>query len=153
MGDKVTFPLCCTCVKTEIEKPLLEKSYVRSHNDKERQITGTWCTPELIEAENQGYKIKHIHEVWLFEEKPPGLFKEYINTWLKIKEKAVGQSMSGTTLSSNKSMSPSTWKKKKSRLTPPKAKKIVVTYPGQNDVEFYVGKVWAETQQNLSQGI
>ena len=82
-NDKRTFPLCCTCVETEMGKPLLEKSYVCSHNEKQRQITGTWCTPEFIEAENQGYKIKHIHEVWHFEEKRPGLFEEHVNTWLK----------------------------------------------------------------------
>ena len=56
----------------------------------QRQITGTWCTPELIEAKDRGYKILHIHEVWHFAEKRTGLFKEYVNTWLKIKEEASG---------------------------------------------------------------
>ena len=89
-NDKLTFPVCRTCVETEMEKPLLEKSYVCPHNYEQRQITGTWCTPELIEAENQGYKIKHIHEVCRFEEKRTGLFADYVNTWLKIKEEASG---------------------------------------------------------------
>ena len=63
-----------------------------SHNDEQRQITGTWCTPKLIKAKNQGYKIKHIHEVWHFVEKRTGLFADYVNTWLKIKEEASGWS-------------------------------------------------------------
>ena len=30
-NDKLTFPLCCTCVETEMEKPMLERSYVSTH--------------------------------------------------------------------------------------------------------------------------
>ena len=89
-NDKLTFPLCRTCVETEMEKPLLEKSYVCPHSPEQRQITGTWCTPELEEAEKRGYKILHIHEVWHFVEKRTGLFADYVNTWLKIKEEASG---------------------------------------------------------------
>ena len=36
----------------------------------------------------KGYKILHIHEVWHFPEKQTGLFADYVNTWLKIKEEA-----------------------------------------------------------------
>ena len=73
-----------------MEKPLLEKSYVCPHSPEQRQITRTWCTPELEEAEKRGYKILHIHEVWHFVEKRTGLFADYVNTWLKIKEEASG---------------------------------------------------------------
>ena len=73
-----------------MEKPLLEKSYVCPHSPEQRQITGRWCTPELEEAEKRGYKILHIHEVWHFVEKRTGLFADYVNTWLKIKEEASG---------------------------------------------------------------
>jgi len=38
----------------------------------------------------KGYKILHIHEVWHFPEKQTGLFADYVNTWLKIKEEASG---------------------------------------------------------------
>ena len=89
-NDKLTFLLCRTCVETEMEKPLLEKIYVCPHSPEQRQITGTWCTPELEEAEKRGYKILHIHEVWHFVEKRTGLFADYVNTWLKIKEEASG---------------------------------------------------------------
>ena len=30
----------------------------------QRELVGTWCTPELVEAENVGYKIKKIHEIY-----------------------------------------------------------------------------------------
>ena len=38
----------------------------------------------------QGYQILHIHEVWHFPETREGLFAEYVNTWLKIKEETSG---------------------------------------------------------------
>jgi len=87
-NDKLTFPLCCTCVETEMDKPLLEKSYVCPHTPQQRQIIGTWCTPELQEAVRQGYEILHILEVLHFPEsrQKKGLFANYVNTWLKIKE-------------------------------------------------------------------
>ena len=91
-NDKLTFLLCRTCVETEMEKPMLDRSYVCSHTLEQRQITGTWCTLELEKAVKKGYKILHIHEVWHFpeEQQRVGLFQEYVNTWLKIKEEASG---------------------------------------------------------------
>ena len=37
-----------------------------------------------------GYCIDYIYEVWHFEETCEGLFEEYVNTWLKIKQEASG---------------------------------------------------------------
>ena len=45
--DNLTFLLCCNIVKTENEKPLLEKSYVCPHSPEQCQITGTWCMRQL----------------------------------------------------------------------------------------------------------
>ena len=67
-NDKLTFLLCHTCVETEMEKPMLERSYVCLHTEEQRQITGIWCMPELKEAVKRKYKIIHIHEVWDFSE-------------------------------------------------------------------------------------
>ena len=53
-------------------------------------MTGTWCTPELEKAEQMGYVIQTIHEVWHFRETRVGLFKDYVNTWLKLKTEASG---------------------------------------------------------------
>lgn len=89
-NGKLTFPLCSTCVQEEMEKPLLDRSWICTHSDEQRQITGTWCTPELKKAVEKGYQIIHIHEVWHFAETKVGLFKDYVNTWLKIKEEASG---------------------------------------------------------------
>ena len=45
-----------------------------------------------MEAVNQGYRILKIHEVWHFSEenRVTGLFADYVNTWLKIKQEASG---------------------------------------------------------------
>lgn len=73
---KFTFPLCRTCVVEEMPKPLLERTCVCTHDDIERLFTGTWCTPELLEAVEQGYRVVKIHEVWHFppNQRRRGLF-------------------------------------------------------------------------------
>ena len=84
-NDKLTFPLCRTCVEEEMIKPVLDLSFVCSHTVEQRKITGTRCIPEL-EVSVEKEKILHIHEVWHFPEQQKGLFANYVNTWLKIKE-------------------------------------------------------------------
>ena len=46
-GGKLTFPLCMACVREEQSKPLLERSAHCTHTDQQRQLQGTWCTPEI----------------------------------------------------------------------------------------------------------
>ena len=41
-------------------------------------------------AVEKGYQIIHIYEVWHLPETQTGLFANYVNTWLKIKEEASG---------------------------------------------------------------
>lgn len=91
-NDKLTFPICRSCVEEEMNKPMLERSYICPHTPQQRQITETWCTPELKEAVEKGSQIIHMHEVWHFaeEQRKTGLFADYVNTWLKIKEEASG---------------------------------------------------------------
>lgn len=68
------------------------------HTDEERSFIGTWVTDEVKKAVQMGYKISHIYEVWHFDQvsqydpksKTGGLFTEYINTFLKIKQEASG---------------------------------------------------------------
>ena len=88
--DKLTFPLCRTCVEDNIDKALLEKTSICHHTDDQRALTGTWCTPELETAVRKGYTILHLHEGCHFSETRTGLFKSYVDTWLKIKEEASG---------------------------------------------------------------
>ena len=89
-GGKLTFPLCMACVREEQPKPFHERSALCSHTDQQRQLLGTWCTPEIEEAVARGYKLIRIHEVWHFKESRVGLFKDYVNTWLKIKQESAG---------------------------------------------------------------
>ena len=57
-----------------------------------------WVSAELAKAVDVGYKINEITEVWHFdktstydkETKSEGLFSEYINTFLKIKQECSG---------------------------------------------------------------
>ena len=91
-GEKLTFPLCASCVKEEQEKPTLQRRHYCIHSDDERILRGTWCTPEIEKAVEKGYVIKHIHEVWHFppNQRQTGLFANYVNTWLKAKQESSG---------------------------------------------------------------
>ena len=62
-GQKLTFPLCRSCVREEQAKPMLEGTYYCHHSDADRMLRGAWCTPELVQAVAQGYTIYRIHEV------------------------------------------------------------------------------------------
>ena len=87
---KLTFPLCATCVEEEMEKRPWERSAECDHADEQRVLTGRWCSPELHKAVELGYEIQYIYEVWHFDETREGLFRDYVNTWLKIKQEASG---------------------------------------------------------------
>ena len=89
-GGKLTFPLCATCVKEQQARPMLERTPHCHHSRAERQLQGTWCTPEINKAREMGYELIKVHEVWHFEESESGLFAEYVNAWLKIKTEASG---------------------------------------------------------------
>ena len=80
---KLMFPLCRTCADTT-------NKTVCTHTDTERAIMGTWCHVELLKAMEKGYEIVRMHEVWHFPEQSDELFKEYVNTFLKIKQEASG---------------------------------------------------------------
>jgi len=60
------------------------------HTDEQRTLTGTWCSPELNKAVELGYQVQYIYEVCHFNETCEGLFEDYVNTWLKIKQEASG---------------------------------------------------------------
>jgi hypothetical protein len=80
---KLMFPLCKTCADTCNQTSC-------THSDNERAIQGTWCSVEVEKALEKGYHILTIHEVWHFPETSDELFKEYIDTFLKIKQEASG---------------------------------------------------------------
>ena len=88
--NKLTFPLCAACVKQEQDKPMLERSDVCNHTPEERMLRGTWATPEIKKAVEKGYHLLQIHEVWHFEKQQQGLFRDYVDTWLQLKQQAAG---------------------------------------------------------------
>ena len=71
---------------------MLTRTHYCPHSDTDRTLRGTWCTPELVKAVEKGYTLVKIHEVWHFppEERQTGLFKDYVNTWLKLKQESAG---------------------------------------------------------------
>ena len=87
---KLLFPLCARCVQNEMPKRPLERCAECVHTDEQRTLTGTWCSPELNKAVELGYQVQYIYEVWHFDETCQGLFEDYVNTWLKIKQEASG---------------------------------------------------------------
>ena len=87
---RLIFPLCHTCVEENLNKPMLQRVAHCHHTPNQRQLTGTWCTPEIEAAIAHGYTLKKIHEVWDFPDRDHGVFKDYVNMWLKIKEEASG---------------------------------------------------------------
>lgn len=89
-GGKLTFPLCQACTVANIDLPVTLRDFRCPHNDSQRSLVGTWCTPEIAKAVAVGYRILKVHEVWHFYQTQQGLFANYVNTWLKIKEEASG---------------------------------------------------------------
>jgi hypothetical protein len=88
LHNRLMFPLCRLCAEELNEGAC-------AHTDEQRQITGTWVSDELKKAVQMGYVIKKIHEVWQytttqFDGKTGGLFVDYINKFLKLKQEASG---------------------------------------------------------------
>ena len=80
---KLMFSLYKTCADTCNQTSC-------THSDNERAIQGTWCSVKAEKALEKGYQILTIHQVWHFPETSDELFKEYIDTFLKIKQEASG---------------------------------------------------------------
>ncbi|CAB4018411.1 Hypothetical predicted protein [Paramuricea clavata] len=81
--DKLMFPLCRTCTDTLQQEPC-------NHLDVDRAPHGTWVTLELQKALEKGYCLFKIDEVWHSPNQTDGLFKDYVDTFLKIKQEASG---------------------------------------------------------------
>ena len=83
-GDvKLFFPLCRTCA---------ELSEVGScqHDDDLRTLHGSWSTPEIYFAMQNGYRLVKIYEVYHWPKKTTDVFKSYICFFLKLKVQASG---------------------------------------------------------------
>ena len=103
---KLIFPLCKACADMCNQDPCI-------HSERERaiQVQGTWCSVELERALEKGYRILQMHEVWHFPETSDALFKDYVDTFLKIKQESSGYPKNCTT-EEQKQQSTNTWQSK-----------------------------------------
>ena len=90
-NGKLMFSLCRSCCES------FQTSECK-HFDEERAFVGTWVTDEVKKALSLGYKLMNIYEIWHFSEisqydpstKTGGIFTQYVNTFLKVKQEASG---------------------------------------------------------------
>ena len=145
---KLTFPLCKRCVEEEMPEPLLKKSHRCFHTLEQRTLTGTWCTPELVKAVEQGYEIKRIHEVWNFppKQRKTGLFAQYVNTWLKIKQESAGYPRNVTTPEQKEDYISRYKQRENIRLTPSR----IAKNPGRKaTAKLMLNSFWGKFGENL----
>ena len=91
MNGKLLFHLCKSCAEEQKQIPC-------NHSDEKRGFVGTWVTDELKKALEKGYELMQIYEIWHFDDvsrydpttKTGGLFTNYVNTFLKLKQEASG---------------------------------------------------------------
>ncbi|XP_067208523.1 uncharacterized protein [Linepithema humile] len=87
---KLLFALCRSCCETFSRENC-------THVPSEREFTGTWVSCELRKALEKGYFVSEVSEIWQYNAtrydhgtRQGRLFAEYINTFLKLKQKASG---------------------------------------------------------------
>ena len=95
--SKLFFPLCRSCVEgksVNLDRRSMDfTSNLCSHFEPEdRGFWGTFATPEIRLALENKYRILDVAEVWNWrlQKRSTSLFKDYINTFLKIKLEASG---------------------------------------------------------------
>ena len=89
-SQKLVFPLCRTCAINRQRERC-------QHNERERCLDGTWPTPEIYKALQQGYKFLKISSVWDYctedgerKKKRRGLFREFVRKFYELKALASG---------------------------------------------------------------
>ena len=83
LNGKLIFGLCFKCMEESSTKQC-------QCTPKQRTIRSTWTTIEINKAVDVGYVIIKIHEVYHWAKRQCGLFAEYVNTFLKLKQEANG---------------------------------------------------------------
>ena len=146
--DKLTFPLCRTCMENGFRSSLHERSMLCNHTPTQRALTGTWCTPELQKALEKGYEILYVHEIWHFEKVSEDLFKNYVNTWLKIKQEASGWPREGMTEEEKAEYVEDYYRREGIRLDPEK----IVKNPGLRSLaKLMLNSFWGKFGQRSNQ--
>ena len=89
-NSKLIFPLCSACANT------MNQDHC-THSDEERCIIGSWLTDEVRKAVDKGNCLVEVFEFWensvtCFDKETNsgGLFAEYVNRFLKLKQKTSG---------------------------------------------------------------
>ncbi|XP_055714928.1 uncharacterized protein LOC129809144, partial [Phlebotomus papatasi] len=89
-NNRLFFPLCRKCAEDLNTDRCL-------HSDDERSLTGIWSIDEVRLAIDHGYVITKCFEVWSYrtsqynrETGERGLFADYVDNFLKIKQEASG---------------------------------------------------------------
>jgi len=86
INDKLVFGLCYSCMCSSNPDSC-------DHSDEDRQIEGTFVIYEVRKALELGYKIIKIHEIWSYKsskDSGKGLFTEYVDMFLKMKQESSG---------------------------------------------------------------
>ena len=83
-SGKLMFPLCKTCAENNNQKERCNCSNFQ------RSWTHTYCSGELEIALDMGYEILHVYEILHWPEKTTELFRDYVDTFLRIKQEASG---------------------------------------------------------------
>ncbi|CAB3977264.1 DNA polymerase [Paramuricea clavata] len=81
-SNKLTFPLCRTCVDCQ------QRETCR-HGDEQRALYGTWTSVEIQKALQLDYRILVIYEIYHFT-KTDKIFDQYVNTFIKLKQESSG---------------------------------------------------------------
>ncbi|KAL6421672.1 hypothetical protein ACFW04_014487 [Cataglyphis niger] len=90
---KLLFALCRSYCET------FSQTTCTHDNADEREFEGTWVSCELRKAVEKGYLVTAVSEIWQYKisqfdytTRQGGLFAEYINTFLQLKQEASGWS-------------------------------------------------------------
>ncbi|CAB4013527.1 DNA polymerase [Paramuricea clavata] len=81
-SEKLTFPLCRTCV-------LKQQRDTCNNNDEQRALYGTWTSVEIQKALELGYQILVVYEIYHYEKREK-IFDQYVNTFIKLKQESSG---------------------------------------------------------------
>jgi G:T-mismatch repair DNA endonuclease (very short patch repair protein) len=88
---KLLFALCRSCCET-----FSQVACTHDHPG-DREFEGTWVSCELRKAIEKGYLVTHVNEIWRYKvsrydpaTRQGGLFAEYINSFLQLKQEASG---------------------------------------------------------------
>ncbi|XP_036144598.1 uncharacterized protein LOC118646236 [Monomorium pharaonis] len=91
VNGKLLFGLCRSCCET------FSKTHCTHDSPSERKFAGTWVSCELRKAVEKGYFVTEVSEIWQYKvtkydpgNRQGGLFAEYINCFLQLKQEASG---------------------------------------------------------------